>query len=854
MTTIQNSCLPGRAGGARHFTIHKMKSTRAIPSNVRSLIIAALLYFVAGTGFAETNVVRLAVGPFFAPAGNPKLAEAAAPLPDLLTAALSPDNRFQLVEREKVNALWSEFHLTEAGLTSADTVARLGKVLSCDWLVSGSLVPAESGPQVWIKVIDTASGVVLDLQALPYNPTNFPATAADIARFLAQARTRTQPREFIALEKFRDFSASATREDWTPRLVALIEKHFLAAGYGVVERETVAPIFSEYQLQSAGMTGDAAKRVKLKPAFWIVAGSWKWFRDTEDKLSVTVRIQKMGGGEQMLSFAKPPGPELEKAIVDGIQSALQSAGSPTATQAQAAEEKLHAKHIDELVKGRGETWAPSRFDTNPSGPSITVTDRLGGKRQLTIDPNMLAQRESQKQEMLKTLQQAILLNPKDMHAKFKLGQGLFDGSSTVESKHGQDLLEEVAKSGDPVYAVKARNWLDDIRTGKISIKGDPFGNREIVTHGQPASLPPMTNRAAAKDALAARVAKMHEITNIASRAESVATFPSSLLCRAHIENISTAKYLQGKVYIAAGTTLFNYDFKSGYAVQLSLPVPLQHTITALEAGDGMFWLGTADGLIRISLADHKTRVFGEKDGFPSSSISALRLVPGRLFIGFGSQRNGALGWLDLATEKFTGLMAPAGVGKSWADAVKSPPDSPVSSIATLDGNNFWVASEVGLQHLDLGANQWSLATPTDLAGVRGLGDNALAVNAKYLVAETPQRCVAVCPQPGAQWTCINVSTNFGENLSQALALDPVNPDWLWIGGGEKGMLTLLDLSTSTIIAQGHTTSHGEVEWILATTNQVVFIARSSLSGFHDLYCLDKATLFESKSAAAPPGK
>ena len=110
---------------------------------------------MTSAGFAETNSVRLAIGPFFAPPGNQPLEKAASELPDLLTASLSQQNRFQLVEREKVNAIWNEMHLAEAGLTSADTVGRLGRILSCDWLVSGSFVQTGSGAQIWVKVINT---------------------------------------------------------------------------------------------------------------------------------------------------------------------------------------------------------------------------------------------------------------------------------------------------------------------------------------------------------------------------------------------------------------------------------------------------------------------------------------------------------------------------------------------------------------------------------------------------------------------------------------------------------------------------------------------------------------------------
>ncbi|SPE53207.1 hypothetical protein SBV1_1690007 [Verrucomicrobia bacterium] len=141
--------------------------------------------FAAVAGLAETNPVCLAVVSFSAPAGNQGLQNAATILPDLLTSSLSKDNRSLLVERDRINALWNEWHLTEAGLTSADTVAKLGKALTCDWLVGGWLVQTRTGPQMWVKVIETQSSLVLDLQAMAYDPAEFAATARAVADSLA---------------------------------------------------------------------------------------------------------------------------------------------------------------------------------------------------------------------------------------------------------------------------------------------------------------------------------------------------------------------------------------------------------------------------------------------------------------------------------------------------------------------------------------------------------------------------------------------------------------------------------------------------------------------------------------------
>ena len=348
-----------------------------------NLVFSAWLLLGTVAFAQETNSIRMAVGPFFAPSGNASLEKAAAELPDILMVALSQENRFQLVERDKVNAIWGELHLAEAGLTSADTIGKFGKILACDWLVSGSFVQTGSGAQIWVKIINTQDSVVLDLQSVPFNLTNYSETTTAIVSFLSQARSRAQPREFIALGKFDDWSISATREDWSPRLVALIEKHFLAAGYGVVEREAVAPIFSEYQFQAAGLTASFTNRVRLRPAFWIVDGGCKWIHDTEDKLSVSIRIQKMGGREQLFSFTKPPGEELEKTVVDTVQTALANSGSTTAEEAQVGEEQIRAAHLSDLVKGRGE-MPPLHYSANPT--FITVTDLFGGTRQVQVDP------------------------------------------------------------------------------------------------------------------------------------------------------------------------------------------------------------------------------------------------------------------------------------------------------------------------------------------------------------------------------------------------------------------------------------------------------------------------------------
>lgn len=326
-----------------------MKAFKATLAFVQGLIIPAMLLLTANTLMADAGSTKLAVIPFSAPQKNEALQKAASQLPDLLMVELSRENYFQLVERDKVNAIWSELHLTENGFVSAATVEKLGHMLSCDWLVGGSIVQIGTNVQVWVKVIDVHSGVVLDLKTFPYDPADFSATVAPVPAFLKQIDPRSQPRKFIALGKFADQSLSSTRADWSQRLPALIERHFLDAGYGVVERQAVAPIFSEFQFESAGLTGDYTNRVMLKPAFWIVDGGYKWVYDTQEKLSVALRVQKVGGDVQIFRFTVPPD-ELEKNVVGSIESAMTNMPSSGSGQTAAAES---AARINEAMKSAG---------------------------------------------------------------------------------------------------------------------------------------------------------------------------------------------------------------------------------------------------------------------------------------------------------------------------------------------------------------------------------------------------------------------------------------------------------------------------------------------------------------------
>lgn len=799
------------------------------------LFAVALALFAINVSEAQTNSVRLAVVPFFAPPGRGDIQQIAANTPDLLMVELSHENHFELVEREKVNAIWSELNLAKSGFVSADTVEKFGRILSCDWLVSGSIVQVETNTQFWVKVIDVQSSVVLDLQAFPYDAANFSATISAISDFLAQVNPHSQPRQFIALGKFADMSLSSAHGDWAQILSAMIEKHFLAAGYGVVEREAVAPIFSEFQLETAGLTADSTNRVKLKPAFWIVDGGCKWIYGAQEEVSVALRVQKIGGVEQIFRFTKPPGDELEKAVLESIQSALTNANQMTSEQERFAEASIRAAHAIELVTGHDELPTIAPYNTNKT--FITITDAFGRIRQMTVNPASQAPMQNLRRETINALEQAVLLNTNDMRSKFMLGKGLFTDVDPVESQHGRDLLEEVAASNDATNALKAKNWLEDFETGRLSIKRLPLGGYTLVHNGQSASFPTPVDFSNHQAILTAHINTLMEITNIAEKADSFVQIPSPP-ATGYFKGITAVKFWQGKVLIASGTTLQSYDSETESTVEIKLPLKLDNSITAIETDENDLWLGTeGGGLVRIPKSGGAPRVFGERDGFPMPTITALRLMQDRLLIGFGFHESGAFGYLDTSTKKFTGLMSEVSAFKSWKDAVQNPPETSIAAINLVDETNIWVSSGRALQHFDFGSQKWNLALPDAPENIQNV-----SLNSSFMTAMVPMRCVAICKQPGNQWTYLNLTTNFDQNLAWSLAMDKSAPQLLWIGGNH-GKVTILDMAASKIIGECKLDSFSDVKWIFDDSDRMIFIARGEYGEVYDLYSIKKSALF-----------
>jgi len=417
------------------------------------ILAASVLLLLPNPGRAAgPPSIRVAIGPFFAPTAQDDLRRAAQSLPELLTVELSHLGRFQLVEREKIDSVWSELRLDSAGLVSKDNVARLGQMLACDWVVSGTLVQADRKTFLWTKVIDARAGVVLDLQATAFHAAVVTNVALQIASFVDKAGQSHAGRQFVAMGPMIDISPDAVgREDWSRRVVTLLEKRFLERGLGVAELAAVGPIFEERRLQNAGLTGHPESRVELQSAFWLIDGGCEWVDEREPgRVAVGLRIQRVGGPPQTLWVTNTPTAALENDVMSAVLHAMASTnGLATPSPSSDAEADLLVARGRELAERRLPFRAREREHLGS-----TQWDQY--KRMQAQAKRMSENRRA----LMANYERLALKDPGNMEAKTMLAYCWIGESDPALQQRALEMFKEVAaNTADAVWAAKAHRTL-----------------------------------------------------------------------------------------------------------------------------------------------------------------------------------------------------------------------------------------------------------------------------------------------------------------------------------------------------------------------------------------------------------
>jgi len=870
-------------------------------------VAVVLAVFVANAGAIETNSVRLAVGPFFVPPDNEALQNAAAMLPDLLTVELSKQNHFQLVERQKVSEVWRELNLTINGMNSAGAMLKLGRVLACDQFVTGTFVVGKTNTQVWISVIDTRNGLLTDLELMPFNATNLDAALETIATFLNQAHA-SRSQKFIALGRFLDMSISSAHESWSEQLRALIGKHFVDAGYAVVDNETVSPIFEEFQLEQAGLSESQTNRVKFQPSFWLIDGRCKWVRDTEDQLSVAIRVRKLGIDEKEFQFRALPGTGLASNICAVIEKDLTATQPASLEQAAREEAEISSQELKEAALGKT-LLPPTRYSTNAA--------RLD-------DQQIFEQRmENNKQEATKRAQRALLLDPNDLRAKELLAFGYFsETNDPALQERGRQMLEELSACTNAAIAYRAYYLLAH-GISSFGPKGrtlvvkpvravDPdlefkfyrAARRKYVEFAE-SRFAANTNDPEAKFALAtayftdleddARRLRGMQIledfmTNANSHPRFVEEASNILLNGMGIGDMNGGSTLVKPIKTPATLTNYNprareksllagvifgrpafsvldafsewpfqvlqdagwliskgttLSFYNPQGEKTKVACPAEHNITALAADKDFWWVGTeGDGLIRIPKSGGSPKTWTEADGLFMPAISALYRQGDRLWVGFNFHGSGGLGYLDIKTGKFVGLQQDATFSAPGADS-NSPVDVPVISIQAADEKSIWVNSIISLQQRDSMSGRVIRTIPVH-SSVISIHPGFLATSAQSGQSRTDIGGVRIFSLAGNLWTKVELSDDESEDDVSALCPDG---RYVWAAGRPKKLtgdsfITLVDLPSSKILARYAFENVAWIYWVGVSENDVWFLAGLE----HDkikLYRFEKPTVAHS---------
>jgi hypothetical protein len=345
-----------------------------------------------------------------------------------------------------VQQVVDELNLSSAGLTSRESVVKVGNLLACDWLVSGTIVQVDSGTYLWTKIISVRDGILRDLNVIPYRDSDSTDLAGKIAKFIEQAPSRTQPTEFIALGPFVSLSAplGGQREDWVLRIKTLIEKKSFSAGFGVTDIGAINPIFQERRLEAAGLKS-GADRVQLQSDFWLVDAGCRWLDTNANQLFVGLRVQRVGGPEQIFLITNSANRAIENDILAAFEKALANTNR-LANPGPNAESELLAARGMELATRR------SPF---PSGRTVALTSH---SQRNEFRQQHLADRD----QLIATYRRTLMSDPENVKAASMLSLALLNHEDADQRADGKKFCDVLLKSRNEALVNIARARLAQI--------------------------------------------------------------------------------------------------------------------------------------------------------------------------------------------------------------------------------------------------------------------------------------------------------------------------------------------------------------------------------------------------------
>ena len=148
------------------------------------------------------------------------------------------------------------------------------------------------------------------------------------------------------------------------------------------------------------------------------------------------------------------------------------------------------------------------------------------------------------------------------------------------------------------------------------------------------------------------------------------------------------------VWVAMEDELLQLNFQLKTNLKVRLPKWPGVPVRCIALGDGKVWVGTGGaGLMEFDQKTGVCRSITEADGLLMNFISALCVSENRLWIGYGSDVGGGLGYLDLQTRKMTTYMRNLKRQEDATITAVAPPNSAVRIVTAGTPGELWIMAD-----------------------------------------------------------------------------------------------------------------------------------------------------------------
>lgn len=232
-------------------------------------------------------------------------------LGDLVTADLSDAPGLQLVERQSLDAVLRELHLSLYGFVRAKEAVRVGKLLQVDWFLLGAEAQINGTNSLVVRLVDARTGVMRDAGVI-YGGRPPVELAADLAAFVRQSRqnaAQAKARVYLAVGAFEDLSVNNRRADFPKQLRSYLTAAYQGSEITLLEREYVETLLQEMHLDQAGLTDASVTNAPppMQSAFWMISGQYQSYETTNLLVEVNLEVRRFFGTAKQVTLHGQPG-------------------------------------------------------------------------------------------------------------------------------------------------------------------------------------------------------------------------------------------------------------------------------------------------------------------------------------------------------------------------------------------------------------------------------------------------------------------------------------------------------------------------------------------------------------------